>query len=255
VSSTNPGGSAGAALHALQSLAHTAARALQALLDGLLHRPHAARAGRTVSTRPVPPSSRTHPGRTEESSGAADAAGAAARAAHAYGQSRVVLVARDPWSLFAHWEIPSVRRIEVLRSLGADGEQAQEVLRLHDTATAPPTFHDRVLAPGATRAHIDVEHAGRSYRVEVGLRTAAGRFVPLATSNLASTPAAQRSDDTSVRWVALGADGGVAEVAVAWSGRRVTAVATATTLGPTPRVGSSETLPPGPRASDALPLR
>lgn len=172
----------------------------------------------------------------------------------------MVLLARDPWTLFAHWEISPVRRVEVLRSLGEEGEHAQEILRLYETGRIPHTSRDIMLAPGAGRAQVEVEHPGRPYRVEVGLRTASGRFVPLAASNVASTPAAHPSDDTSVRWVTLGPDGAAGEVAVAWSGRRVTTTDTATALDSSARAlsgrpGSSEALPPGPRASDALPIR
>ena len=183
-----------------------------------------------------------------------------AERASGYGQGRAVLVARDPQSLFAHWEIPPVRRVEALRSLGAEGEHTREILRVFETARIPPAFRDIELAPGADRTNIPVEHAGRAYRVEVGLRTASARFVPLAMSNLVSTPAAQPSDDTSVRWVALDANGAPREVTVAWDGRRVTTPQYATALDtPAPaaadRTGSSEALPSGPRASDALPIR
>jgi hypothetical protein len=183
-----------------------------------------------------------------------------AERASAYGHGRAVLVARDPQSLFAHWEISPVRRIEVLRSLGAEGEHTQEILRVVETARIPPAFRDIDLLPGTDRTNIAVEHAGRAYRVEIGLRTASGRFVPLATSNLTSTPAAQPSDDTSVRWVALDADGAPRDVAVVWDGRRVATPQYATALDtPAPaaadRTGSSEAMPPGPRASDALPIR
>ena len=52
----------------------------------------------------------------------------------AYGQSRAVLVARDPWWLFAHWEVPPVRRVELLRALGIVGEGTREVLRVYEVA-------------------------------------------------------------------------------------------------------------------------
>jgi len=253
VSPSDPGGSATAALQALQTLAQTAARTLQGLLEGLLHRPRATRASRTPAPRhtaqPAPVAPR-HPQPSAPPAGDASTR----EPPPAYGQSRVVLVARDPWSLFAHWDIQPVRRVEVLRGLGADGEHAEEVLRLFDTAAPHVSFRDLVLAPGAARAHLDVPDAGRTYRVEVGLRTATGRFIPLATSNLATTPAAQPSHDTSVRWVAPRTDG-AADVIVPWNGRRVAPVSTATALDPPARVGSSEGLPPGPLASDALPFR
>src|SRR5262249_57835112 len=98
-------------------------------------------------------------------------------------------------------------------------------------------------------------------RFEVGLRTAAGRFVCRVTSNLASTPPAAPSRDTTVHWVSVGHDGRTEDSVGGWSGRRVPVPATATALEPTgqrdiaasPR--SSESLPAGTRACEAHPLR
>src|SRR5262245_2087303 len=236
-----------------------AARAADARADGCPHAPRPAR-------EPAPPATRhTHEPRPRGAAhraarprsiatcgggGTAGRRRVDTRAAPAYGQSRVVLVARDQWSLFAHWDIQPVRRIEVLRGLGAEGEHAEEVLRLYDSAAPHVSFRDLVLAPGAARAHLDVPDAGRTYRVEVGLRTATGRFVPLATSNLATTPPAQPSHDTSVRWVAPAGQRAATHVTVPWNGRRLAPVPTATALDAPARPGSSEGLPPGPRASD-----
>jgi hypothetical protein len=263
VGSMNASGGGAAALYAIQMLAQMAARTLHALLHGLLHRLHAARPG--MPYLPAAAGTRLDTPRHAGTPRSADpvAAGAGIPGGDlppAYGQSRVAVVARDPWSLFAHWEIPPVRRVEVLRGLGAEGEQTQEILRLYEPATIPPTFRDLTLLAGTGRAHIDVAHSGRTYRVDIGLRTASGRFVALAMSDLVSTPAAQPSDDSSARWVTLGPDGAATEVAVAWADRRVTTADTATARDTPPgaapgRGGSSEALPPGPRARDALPIR
>src|SRR5262249_50188095 len=179
----------------------------------------------------------------------------------AYGQSRAVLVARDPWWLFAHWEGPPVRRVEVLRALGIEGEGTREVLRVYEVAADSSASWDIDLEPGAERIDVHVGRPERTYRVEVGLRTATGQFVCLVTSNQASTPPAAPSHDTTVRWVTVRHDGSTADSAGDWSGRRVPVPSTATALEPTGQtdVGasprSSESLPAGPRASDALPLR
>jgi hypothetical protein len=172
-----------------------------------------------------------------------------------------VLLARDPWWLFAHWEIPPVRRVEALRALGADGETTREVLRV--TAADSSTVQDVELEPGSVRAHVHVEGPGRSYRIDVGLRAASGRFVSLVTSNLTTTPPAHPSPSTEVQWVTLGVNGRTMPADSPWDGRRVAAPdhAGATGGAPDPRVtqaprgGSSEALPARPGASDALPLR
>jgi hypothetical protein len=240
-----------------------------------------------------PPGATPPPGGAGHEEAAAPAASAPLSSVWVSPQNRAVLLARDPHSLFVHWEIHPVRRIETLRAMGADGETAREVLRVFEIDTMPPYWQDVEIDPGAERAYAGVD-PGRSYRVEVGLRTASGRFVALATSNTVTTPPVEPSPDTAVHWVVLeqGQPPRQAAAPETWTGQRVETPATATDLhegddlgeeppeplvttpvgsseqlppGPPP-VGSSELLPPGPpprrkavparqRASDALPLR
>ena len=191
-------------------------------------------------------------------------------------QNKAVLLARDTHSLFAHWEIHPVRRIETLRAMGADGESAREVMRVFEIGTMPPFWQDVEIDPGAQRAYASAE-PGKTYRVEVGLRTANGRFVTLAMTNTVTAPSAEPSPDTAVHWVTLEPGQPPRDVAApaTWTGRRVETSPNATDLGDfeddhaevtSIAVGSSEQVPPGrrsrprgvpsrPRASDALPLR
>ncbi len=269
---TNPGGVGATAAHLLQGLAHVASRVLRSQLDAVLDlvlrrpRPTAASAGSgPASPEPGAAGSPARPGRGAAGRDAAVPDAPGPELPRAYGQSRAVLVAQDAWSLFAYWEVSPVRRVEALRALGTEGEEAREILRVLETTRIPATGYDIELAPGAERAYLRVEHPGRTYRVEIGLWTPSGRFVPLATSNLASTPEATPSDDTTVRWVSPGPEGPPRELVAEWSGQRVVTPRTATVLGgaagpsapgdAAPDAGSSAALPAGPRASDALPLR
>jgi hypothetical protein len=130
----------------------------------------------------------------------------------AYGQDRITLLARDPWWLFAYWEVVPTTRVAVLRTLGAEAEAAREVLRVYDvtgvTAAGASTGAAEVeLPPGTTQRYLNVTRPGASYVVEIGLRTATGRFVALAGSNPVTTPRASPSPDATVRWVELRRDG------------------------------------------------
>jgi len=247
----------------LRELVESTSRRLQEHLAPLVERLHAFMQGRpAVSQLPAPAKAAPEPSRarSDESRPPAPVDGELPRA---YGQSRAVLMARDPWWLFAHWEVPPVRRVEVLRALGVEGEGTREVLRVYEVAADSSASWDIELPPGAERTDIHVDRPGRSYRVEIGLRTAAGRFVCLVTSNLVVAPAAEPSRDTSVRWVTVADARRVISSSADWSGRRVPAATTATALAPagatapdsTPAPRSSEGLPAGPRASDALPVR
>jgi hypothetical protein len=155
--------------------------------------------------------------------------------------------------------------------MGPDGETAREVLRVFELGTMPPFWQDIDVEAGAERAYATVE-SDRSYRVEVGLRTAGGRFIPLAISNTVTTPPAEPSADTAVHWVVLetGRPPRPAEAPASWEGQRVPIAATATALTTQPEaeaepveaeaeaaepVGSSEQMPklrppPLPHASN-----
>ena len=128
-----------------------------------------------------------------------------------------MLLARDPWWLFAHWEISPVERIEALRALGAEGEGVGEVLRVHGPEGDGLPPRDIDLEPGAGRIHFRVDHPGRTYRVEVGLRTPSARFVALVSSSAVTTPPAAPSSDLGVRWVAVGERHARSDVPATWS--------------------------------------
>jgi hypothetical protein len=273
VGSTNRAGTVSGALELARDLVEATSRRLQEYLAPLLERLHtlthgraAARPGHLARDR-TPRDAETAPrGGLDVSEQTTFGHGPPPAAVEgelplAYGQSRAVLVARDPWWLFAHWEVPPVRRVEVLRALGVEGEGTREVLRVYEVAADSSASWDVDLEPGAERADVHVGRPDRTYRIEVGLRTPAGRFVCLVTSNQASTPPAAPSCDTTVHWVTVGHDGTTEDSVAGWSGRRVPVPSTATALEPTGQKdviespGSSESLPAGPRASDALPLR
>ena len=131
----------------------------------------------------------------------------------AYGHDRLVLLARDPWWLFAYWELTPTSRIRALRSLGEEAEGAVEVLRVHDvtfidfTGDNAWSSFDIEPTPGTERWYINVWKPGASYCVELGVRTPAGRFVSILRSNPVTTSRPQPSPDTTVRWVTLPAHG------------------------------------------------
>ena len=135
---------------------------------------------------------------------------------YAYGTDRLVLLPRDPAWVFAYWEVTPDVRGAGLRGLGADAEGARDVLRVYDVTFLTFTgdnawfFFDVELTPGADRWYVNVPRPAAAYVAEIGLRTRAGRFVPLVRSSPVSTPRAASSADTAVRWVELRRDGSTA---------------------------------------------
>ena len=143
-----------------------------------------------------------------------------------YGEDTIVLLPRDPWWLFAYWEVTPSTRVQALRVLGGEAEGASEVLRVYDVTFITFTGHnawrswDVELPPGAESWYLNVGRPATSFCVEIGLRTPSGRFLPLARSNVVTTPRAAPSSDMTVRWAELGR-GAARETEGRWRGGRV----------------------------------
>ena len=138
-----------------------------------------------------------------------------------------MLLPRDPWCAFSYWEVTPTTRLRALRVLGAEGEGAREVLRVYDvtfiTFTGDNAWlsFDIEIAPGTHHFYLNLSRPAASYLVEVGLRTPAGRFLPLARSNTITLPRPEPSPDTTVRWVRLGRHAPPTNTATGWGGERV----------------------------------
>src|SRR5207247_4842237 len=148
----------------------------------------------------------------------------------AYGCDRIVLLPRDPWWVFTYWEITPATRVHALRALAAEAEGARELLRVYDvtfiTFTGDNAWQsfDVGLPPGADHWYLHVGRPAASFCVEIGLATPGGRFLPLARSDVVTTPRATPSPDTAVRWVEIAAEA-VRESARAWEGTPLASVA------------------------------
>ncbi|MEK7476035.1 MAG: DUF4912 domain-containing protein [Candidatus Coatesbacteria bacterium] len=112
-----------------------------------------------------------------------------------YGDTRIVAMVRDPWWIYAYWEIQPAKIDEVRRKVG-DGawRTVRSVLRVHDVTgvtfdgTNARRFHDITIEGGASAWYVEVGVPGRSWCVEIGILTADGRFFVLARSNVVTTP-------------------------------------------------------------------
>jgi hypothetical protein len=164
----------------------------------------------------------------------------------AYGVDRIGLLPRDPWWVFAYWEVTPETRIRALRSLGDAAPEAREILRVYDvtflTFTGDNAWlsFDVELPSGADRWYLNVSRPAASYCVEVGLRTSGGRFLPLARSNVVTTPRVAPSPDTSVTWVRLRRNDAPVVMPGAWSGSRLPVGDAAPAAGAAAVVASSD---------------
>lgn len=126
----------------------------------------------------------------------------------AYGVTSLVLLVRDPWWLYALWEVTPERVAEVQHRMSAEERhQAEWILRLYDVTdrgAAVEQAHrmiDVVLSHDADNWFVDTGAAHRTWVAELGFRTAQGRFFALVRSNVVTTPRAGPSEEFDAAWM------------------------------------------------------
>ncbi len=103
---------------------------------------------------------------------------------------------RDPWWIYAYWEIrPEIERAARLQLAPQETIGLQSVLRVYDvtdlSAEDLKNAHrvsDIPISSLATNWYIHTDAPAHAFIVEIGLRTAQGRFLPLARSNRLMCP-------------------------------------------------------------------
>ena len=152
-----------------------------------------------------------------------------------YGDDRIVLMVKDPWWLFAYWEIqPGTERAARAHLLPHEVPGLQSILRVYDVTgidfpaqPAHRTF-DIGLSGLATNWYIQTDAPNRSFIVDIGLLAHTGRFLLLARSNRVTTPRFGPSEvldeawmtTDEAYWTLLGASAGIgmgASLSGGWS--------------------------------------
>ena len=125
-----------------------------------------------------------------------------------YGDDRIVLMVKDPWWLYAYWEVqPRTERAARGQLLPQEVPGLQSVLRIHDVtgvdfpAQPSNSSFDISLSGLATNWYIQTGRPGRSFVVELGLLANSGRFILLVRSNRVTTPAFGPSEVLDEAWM------------------------------------------------------
>jgi hypothetical protein len=120
-----------------------------------------------------------------------------------YGVDQLVLLVRDPWWLFAYWEVTPEQESRVSERLSRDGRQAdRKVLRVYDvTERGQRPFFDIEVHPLADNWYIDVGAPDREWEAEYGIRARGGEFYALVRSNRVRTPRYGISDVIDEEWM------------------------------------------------------
>lgn len=116
----------------------------------------------------------------------------------AYGVDRLVLLPKDPHMLFAYWEITPTLESSLRGQYADSWETGTLVLRIHDADSGGS--RDLEIDGYADNWYFQVEHADRTYYVQMGRSLPDGRFVPILTSNTVRTPRDSISSVIDPRW-------------------------------------------------------
>jgi uncharacterized protein len=112
-----------------------------------------------------------------------------------YGDSRIVLLPRDPQWAYAYWDIP----IEHKNELRYHGGQ-QLALRIYDVtdisleSQSPHSIQEYPIDEMAREWYLPIPVSDRSYTIDIGYRCGDGRWLVLARSTSVSIPPVYPSD-------------------------------------------------------------
>jgi hypothetical protein len=124
-----------------------------------------------------------------------------------YDASSLTLIARDPYCIFAYWEI-SPTSIEAVKNVaGSQFDRATYVIRMYDVTLIDFNgknanhWFDIDVGPHARNWYIYLWCGNVSYCADLGIRMPGGRFFPLVRSNSVSTPRASPSRRSEQIWM------------------------------------------------------
>jgi hypothetical protein len=120
-----------------------------------------------------------------------------------YGTSRIRLLVKDPYWIFAHWDLSP----ESLTALRTElGERAMALSRLTLRVGDARSGGSRtiLLPEGARSWYIQTDGESRSFRGELGLTLPSGKFRKLADSNTVTTPRVGPSATKATRRARVG---------------------------------------------------
>ena len=128
-----------------------------------------------------------------------------------YNEDRLVILPRDPYWMFAYWEITEGKRQQVKEKYGKDiFEVSQAILRVHDitgvkkfTGTNSIGYKDIPAFIATRNWYIKVDYPGKTWCIELGLKTRDGKFIILLRSNIVALPSDRVSDVTDEQWLLM----------------------------------------------------
>ena len=120
-----------------------------------------------------------------------------------YGTQRLLLAARDPYWLYAHWDLTR----EQLKKYNALSADRHLVLRVYKGAVGGKPFSETHVHPESRNWFVNVGQANTKYVAELGYyESGGGPWFTISTSAATLTPPDTMSDDLSVWFETLPTD-------------------------------------------------
>ncbi|OGR79434.1 MAG: hypothetical protein A3I11_03440 [Elusimicrobia bacterium RIFCSPLOWO2_02_FULL_39_32] len=123
-----------------------------------------------------------------------------------YGETRTVLLPRDPHWMYIYWEITEKTYVDLKSKHGENiFITAQSVVRMVEVnpSLQPLRSLDVPVSLDAKNWYLHADKEGGSWYAELGLKTPDGRFILIAKSNLITLPNARVSDIIDEKWVTI----------------------------------------------------
>lgn len=127
-----------------------------------------------------------------------------------YGDTRIILMPRDPRWAYAYWEITSETKENVKKKFGNDiFQKSRLTLRVYDVTDIKfdgrnaHRHFDLGITETADNWYINMGVPARSYCVDLGLLTLQGDFVPITRSNVVHLPRESISPVTDAAWMQI----------------------------------------------------
>ncbi len=128
----------------------------------------------------------------------------------AYGDTKIVILPRDPMWMYAYWEISAVASEQLRKRLGDQRLGASRwTLRVYDitdvqfNGTNANRYFDVAVNADADNWYLNVGELNRIWCVDLGVVTPEGEFVVIARSNVLGLPRHGVSPITDEQWAIL----------------------------------------------------
>jgi len=122
-----------------------------------------------------------------------------------YGDNKIVLMVRDPWTFFSYWEINRSAEDKVRNEISKKKLTAvKTILRVYELPQKKHNTHnfekifDIELKGLADSWYIHMDESGKECLVEIGILCARGDFFVLARSNIVQAPLGRMQEGSGV---------------------------------------------------------